>query len=331
MSAAITTAVRLSLILAGAIFSGSLCAAPLTSFTEANGCKLFANENTVKRLKEIAANGRVVWEGQCKGGLIEGAGVLRQEATEKAGGRTKTSVVLYSGTAQKGLRQGSWRRESLDRFTDSTTFYTSAATVHFVDGVAKGKPALIAISSLDQLTPSFRKIVIDAQRDATPANAALRVSPPATSASGGAPSVTAPRRPLSEYFPRVTASSQFEQFGPDGLMTFQRPGWLSAKSPAYPQWLLVDLRANRDVKTIGIQVEEGQQPRAPKQVRIESSADAKAWNAAGDYELACASFADGNWVNQALRDAMNARYLRISILANCGDPDHVTARGLRFY
>ena len=69
---------------------------------------------------------------------------------------------------------------------------------------------------------------------------------------------------------------------------------VSAKPPAYPQWLLIDLRASRDLKTIGIQVEEGQQPRAPKQVRIESSADAKMWNAAGDYELACASFADGN-------------------------------------
>ena len=57
---------------------------------------------------------------------------------------------------------------------------------------------------------------------------------------------------LSTFFPRVTASSQFEDFGPDGLMTFQRPGWLSAKTPQYPQWVLVDFRTNREIATIGV-------------------------------------------------------------------------------
>ena len=64
---------------------------------------------------------------------------------------------------------------------------------------------------------------------------------------------------------------------------------------------------------------------------IGSSRDGKAWTTvANDSEMPCTR-PDGNWMNAALRESVTARYLKIVILANCGDPDHVGVRGLRFY
>ena len=113
-------------------------------------------------------------------------------------------------------------------------------------------------------------------------------------------------------------------------MTFQRPGWLSAKSPEYPQWILVDFPGNRDVAAIGVLVEDGQQPRAPKTIRIESSRDGKSWTTANESEISC-TLPDGSWMNAAFRGGVTGRYLKIVIHANCSDPEHVTVRGLRFY
>ena len=335
---------RILMILLGVALSLSAYAQPkLVMFADANGCKLLGTAGTVKRLHEIAAQGSVTWEGQCKGGLIDGEGVLRQEGALTIDGRTRKYAYFFSGIARNGLRQGNWQRETFDRFAGSQTFYTSAATLEFSDGVAGGSPALFTVGSLDQLTPRFRKFVIDAQTDARPANAALLHVPagstssgpagvaPAAAASGKSQVAGAPAsRSLYSYFPRVTASSQYEQFGSEGLMTFQRPGWYSAKPPAYPEWILVDFRGSRDVATIGVLAEDGQQARAPKTIRIESSQDGKAWTTMTASENPCAPTADGSWSNYALRSSVIGRYLKIVILANCGDPDHVTVRGLRF-
>ena len=324
------------LILLGVGLASAVHAQPkLVAFTEAGGCKLLGTESVVKRLGEIAAQGSVTWTGQCKDGLIEGAGVLRQEGTETIAGKPKKFVVFYSGAARKGLRQGSWRRETFDRFVDSPKFYTSASTQQFANGAPQGKPVLLTLTSLDQLTPPFRKFVIEAQKEAAPANAALRYAPAAAASAPIAGDKTgteaAPKPLLAGYFPRVTVSSQHEKFGPEGLMTFQRPGWLSARSPQYPQWILVDFPGIRDVAKIGILIEDGQQPRGPKTIRIESSRDGKAWTtAANDSEIPCTR-PDGNWMNAVLRESVTVRYLKIVILANCGDPDYVAVRGLRFY
>jgi hypothetical protein len=105
---------------------------------------------------------------------------------------------------------------------------------------------------------------------------------------------------------------------------------LSAKSPEYPQWILVDFLGNRDVAAIGIPVEDGQQPRAPKTIRIAWGRDGKSWMTVNESEISC-TLPNGRWMNAALRGSVTGRYLKIGILANCGDPNHVTVRGLRFY
>ena len=71
---------RTLVILLGTIASVTAFAQPKpAAFVEANGCKLLGAERAVMRLKEIAAQGTVIWDGQCKGGLIEGKGLLREE------------------------------------------------------------------------------------------------------------------------------------------------------------------------------------------------------------------------------------------------------------
>lgn len=307
----------------------------LKAFTESRGCKLLGSEAVVKRLQEFAGQGSVTWDGQCKNGLIEGKGVLREEGALAVDGKTKNYAYFFTGTAQRGLRQGIWKRESFERFAGSPKFYTSASTLKFVDGVAKTKPRALAIHTLGQLTPSFKQYVVAAQADAAPANAALlfvaaekpaKAAPPKPVADPAAPTTQS----VYSFFPLVTASSQFEQLGPGGLLTFVRPGWQSATPPDYPEWLLVDFRSNREITTIGLLAQDDHLDRAPKIIRIESSADGKTWSAQNATDIPCAPNSDGGWLNLGLLDPARGRYLKIVVLANCGDAGHVALRGLRF-
>lgn len=113
-------------------------------------------------------------------------------------------------------------------------------------------------------------------------------------------------------------------------MTFQRPGWYSAKPPDFPEWILVDFRSSRDVTMIGMLAEDDHQARAPKIIRIESSQDGKTWSAMIASEIPCAPNSDGGWLNLGLLGTATGRYLKIVILANCGDPEYISVRGLRF-
>ncbi|MBK7768818.1 MAG: hypothetical protein IPI44_23980 [Sulfuritalea sp.] len=86
--------------------------AGLVAFTDSRGCKLWSSESAAKRMKEIASQGAVTWQGVCKSGFISGTGVLREEGQSVIGGRTKKFAHFLSGTANKGVRTGQWKRES---------------------------------------------------------------------------------------------------------------------------------------------------------------------------------------------------------------------------
>ena len=328
--------IRIIAVLFCAAVSLSAPAAPkLATFVEANDCKLLGDESAVKRLKEIAAQGNVIWNGSCKRGLIEGKGVLREEGTLTVDGKAKKYAYFLTGVARKGLREGRWRRETFERFAGSPKFYTSAATVNFSGGTARGKPRLLVIKRLDQLSPPFRQFVIDAQQDGEPANAALRYSRPAPApAVVPAPRVVEPpvapprEKSQSALPPRLTASSQLPQTGPEGLMVLK--GWQSASPPDYPEWLLVDFQESRAISLIGVLAAKDNQRRAPRILRIESSDDGRNWSTQAASEIPCAPNADDGWLNLGLLSIAKGRYLKIVILANCGDPGFVAIRGLRF-
>ena len=178
---------------------------------------MYGTEVVVKRLREIAYEGRVVWEGQCKRGLIEGRGFLREEGTQTRDGQTKKYVYFHSGSARQGLREGRWRRESFERAAASPRFYTATSTLEFHGGVAKGKPRLLKLGSLAELTPPFRQFVINAQQETAPVNAALRYAAPAQASAplSAAVAVPSPRSPAaaakSTAAPSITSSSHSER------------------------------------------------------------------------------------------------------------------------
>ena len=312
-----------------------LGASNLVTFVEGKGCKLLGSEAAVARLQEIAAQGSVVWQGRCKGGFIDGKGVLREEGSVSVDGKTRKYAYFLSGVARKGLRQGRWTRETYERFADSAKFFTSAATVSFTAGVAKGRPKLTPIRSIDQLTPAFRQFVIDARRDAAPANEALR------SADGDAApapaQVVSPTvaKPVETPLPKgaafaVTASTQHESLGPAGLLAAAPPGWQSASPPDYPEWIMVDFRTVRKITVLGLRAQDGQPARAPKVIRVESSDDGVTWSAQVASEIPCVPNSADGWLRMHLLAPAIGRYLKIVILANCGDAEFVALRGIQF-
>ncbi len=312
----------------------AVAAPKLAVFVESGGCKLYGTEVVVKRLREIAREGRVVWEGQCKRGLIEGRGVLREEGTQTRDGQVVKYVYFFSGSARQGLREGRWRRESFERAADSPRFYTAASTLEFHGGVAKGKPRLLKLGSLAELTPAFRKFVINAQQEAAPANTALRYTAPAPAAITAVDAAPPTRSPAaaakSTAAPSITSSSHSERMEANGLLKTASAGWQSGGPPDYPEWLLVDFHVSREVRLFALKAQDNQQARAPQILRVESSEDGKQWLPQAASEIPCAPNTDEGWLNLGLLTVAKGRYLKIVILANCGAEDFVAIRGLRF-
>ena len=326
---------RILMVVCLALSGVDAVAAPkLVVFVESGGCKLYGTEVVVKRLREIAREGRVVWEGQCKRGLIEGRGVLREEGTQTRDGQVVKYVYFFSGSARQGLREGRWRRESFERAADSPRFYTAASTLEFHGGVAKGKPRLLKLGSLAELTPAFRKFVINAQQEAAPANTALRYTAPAPAAITAVDAAPPTRSPAaaakSTAAPSITSSSHSERMEANGLLKTASAGWQSGGPPDYPEWLLVDFHVSREVRLFALKAQDNQQARAPQILRVESSEDGKQWLPQAASEIPCAPNTDEGWLNLGLLTVAKGRYLKIVILANCGAEDFVAIRGLRF-
>lgn len=147
--------------------AGATAPRGLVEFVDSKGCRLFAAESAVRRMREIDAVGSVTWDGKCPGGLASGPGLLRQEGMSVEGGRNKRFAYYFSGTAQKGVRTGPWTRETYDRFVDSPKSWTSLARMEFVQGIAKGAPKPIPVGDQNQHTEAFRLRVLepDSKRD----------------------------------------------------------------------------------------------------------------------------------------------------------------------
>lgn len=154
----------------------------LVDFVEAGGCKIKAPPDAVARMKEIASNGSVTWKGKCQRGLISGAGVLQEEEISAAGGKARKIAHHWRGSAVNGIRSGKWKRESFGRSIDGPKYWANAATVVFVNGIAKGRATPLPISRLEDYSPGFRRIVAEAQRAAEQADDGSHGSTPSPAA-----------------------------------------------------------------------------------------------------------------------------------------------------
>lgn len=129
--------------------------------------------------------------------------------------------------------------------------------------------------------------------------------------------------------PKVTASSQLGELGPQGLFSNTAPGWHSERPPKFPESLTVDFQTLREIKHVGILQQEGQPARAPKALRIEISNDGNSWTQLAGSDNACSPNMPDGWFNIDFSKPYTGRYLKVIIFSNCGDAQLLTLRGLR--
>ena len=129
--------------------------------------------------------------------------------------------------------------------------------------------------------------------------------------------------------PKITASSQLEKYGPEGLLSATQPGWHSSNPPKFPERVMVDFQVSREVRLLGLLPQDGNPTRAPKSIHVEISNDGNSWSQAATSGDACSPNTPDGWSEIKFAKPVTARYLKIVILSNCGDPGLVTFRGLR--
>ena len=126
----------------------------------------------------------------------------------------------------------------------------------------------------------------------------------------------------------VGASSVLDNYRPDGLPWSMQPGWHAARNPTYPQTLTVDFIKSRSFSKVRFEAQDRLAKRMPKEVRMEISDDGTDWTPiASENDLCAVSDPDG-WRTVKTPKGIQARFLRIEIMSNCGDPDLLTLKGL---
>lgn len=129
--------------------------------------------------------------------------------------------------------------------------------------------------------------------------------------------------------PEVTASSQYDNFGPYNLLLDKNPPWHAERPPKYPQTLSIDLGKVKAFRSIGFLPQDGAKDRAPNRIRIFASKDGKSWVHLTGTQSICKANAPDGWHEVRLDKKIKARFLVINIKSNCGNPDLLTLKGLR--
>jgi hypothetical protein len=127
---------------------------------------------------------------------------------------------------------------------------------------------------------------------------------------------------------KITASSQMKEWGPEGLLITSSPGWHAQYPPKYPEQIMIDFRDPRQFSTIGLYPQSGYADRNPKAFDIEGSMDGVAWSQIISVVDGCRPQHTG-WIDFPLKQANTAKYIRLTIKANCGS-NYLTLMGLRF-
>jgi hypothetical protein len=130
--------------------------------------------------------------------------------------------------------------------------------------------------------------------------------------------------------PTVTASSMFRNFGPYGLLTAMKPGWHSERYPNYPQIIEIDLADEKVFDKVGLLPQDNVVSRMPSYLKLSMRSANGAWTEKGVFDDLCNAVGADGWHTLNLDSPVKARFIRLTILQNCGDPELLTLRGLRF-
>lgn len=126
----------------------------------------------------------------------------------------------------------------------------------------------------------------------------------------------------------IRASSTFDNYGPSGLTSAADPGWHARTPIVFPQTLDLNFGYIRKLNSFHFLPQQGLSARAPKTIAIEISDNHTDWRLIYKGDLGCKNDSE-DWRSVSMDNTVNARYARINILSNCGDPTLLTLRGLR--
>src|SRR5207249_3881039 len=107
-----------------------------------------------------------------------------------------------------------------------------------------------------------------------------------------------------------------------------QPGWHAARPATYPQMLTFYFSKARRISGVRFLPQDGNAERGPRTVVLETSDDGRHWNLIGKIPDACGP--SGMWTERALPQPITTQLVRVTILANCGHPDLLTLRGVKF-
>jgi len=129
----------------------------------------------------------------------------------------------------------------------------------------------------------------------------------------------------------ITVSSQHDTYGPEGLLSADKT-WHAKSPPHFPEYIMVDFGKKRKFGTLKMLPQEGidNLARFPKQVEVTTSDDGKSWVSAASENVTCNSIRNDTWYPIKLKSEAETKYVKISILSNCGNPDLTTVRGIHF-
>jgi hypothetical protein len=187
-------------------FGGVASAADaLATFTDATGCNLYSSPDGVRRLREIASQGRVLWEGACRNGFIDGPGILRHEGLVEENGRKRRYAFFLTGVARAGMREGTWIRETFNMFTDSQRYWTSLAVLRYSGSIARGSPQMREVRGNADFSAAFRRFLAEADREL--AQRASAGAPSFAEAAAPPPPPLEPAEPTAPAAPPVIAGA----------------------------------------------------------------------------------------------------------------------------
>lgn len=128
--------------------------------------------------------------------------------------------------------------------------------------------------------------------------------------------------------PTITASSQIEKLGPEGLLVTSSPGWHAQQPPKYPEHVKIDFGASKQFNIIGLYPQSGFSDRNPKAFDFEGSMDGVTWSQILSVTDGC-KIGQSGWIDFPLKHAVVAKHVRLIIKANCGS-NYLTLMGIRF-
>lgn len=138
-----------------------------------------------------------------------------------------------------------------------------------------------------------------------------------------------PRIVQANSVPILKASSTLGSFGPYGLLTAAQPGWHAERQPHYPQTLDIDLSETKTIQKILLLPQDGLRLRMPGSLEVRIRSEDGDWVEVGHFNDLCDAVTENDWHDAVLDKPQNARFVRLVIFQNCGDPDFLTLRGLR--